>query len=221
MKYQSKKATRSTLALVGLATMLVFPSAISVAQSVDEGEEITNRSFESAAINDLEQALSALKNGDYQKASTYLQFASAQTDRLKLRKIAAKFASADVGVNFDDIKYAINDSAILNLENFASLDNAFETSHTDEKGRVVTIRVLSNGTALDSFMRLSGDKTQLETVNLESVVMAGEPAIKKRGHDGSLSVVMMSESDHALIEIEGQDEDAVMALVEKQEKGEE
>ncbi|MEL7019017.1 MAG: hypothetical protein AAGL18_09855, partial [Pseudomonadota bacterium] len=173
--------------------MLVFPSAISVAQSVDEGEEISNRSFENAVINDLEQALLALKSGDYQKASTYLQFASAQTDRLKLRKIAAKFASADVGVNFDDIKYAINDSAILNLESFASLENAFETSHTDEKGRVVTIRVLSNGTALDSFMRLSGDKAQLETVNLESVVMAGEPAIKKRGDDGSLSVVMMSE----------------------------
>jgi len=218
MGFSQTRTIPTKIALVGVAAMSLIPSAMSVAQTVTDSQKIANQSFENAAISDLEVALIALRGGDYQKASTYLQFASAQTNRLKLRAIATKFASTDEEVNYDNIKYSIADSAVLNFDNFASLDNAFETRRTDAKGRTVTVRVLSNGTALDSFMKLSEDQAQLEKANLEAVMMAGEPAIKKRKEDGSLSVVIMSEADHALIEIDGQDEDSVMALIETHEE---
>ena len=57
----------------------------------------------------------------------------------------------------------------------------------------------------------------LEKGKLELAEMRGEQAIKRRGEDGELSVLMMSEKDHALIEIEGASEETVMAFIDELE----
>ena len=73
---------------------------------------------------------------------------------------------------------------------------------------------------LNDFTFIAADSAMLEKGEIEVAEMRGETALKSRKDDGSLSVIMMSKADHALIEVEGDDEDAVMAFIGELEAAE-
>ena len=216
-KLKLRSVTASSLALT--CTLLIAPLPAALAQTEDRAGHIAEKTTMNAAINDTELALAALKSGDYQVASRHLEFAATQTAQLNIRSIANRLAAAAPAISAEDIKFANAGSSVLSFDTFEALSRGAETTHTDEKGRTVTVRIFSSDAALEAFSTAADDKNSMEKNNLQFAMMGDEPAIKKRGTDGSFSVVMMSEKDHALIEIEGMDEASVMTLVETLEQG--
>ena len=80
------------------------------------------------------------------------------------------------------------------------------------------MRIFSDEASIDSFMAVADEPAMLEKENVELAMMNDAPALKRRGENGELSVLLMSKDDHALIEVESASEDAVMAVVESLEK---
>ena len=171
-----------------------------------------------SAVSDTRAAIEALEKGDYAAAATRLELASKTASRLNIQNVSGKVLAAAPKISAKEIKYALAGSSTLSFDAFRAANSAGETVIEDEKGRIVKIRIFSDPQALDSFTKVAADEAKLNEMALELVSMRGEQAIKKRGDDGELSVLMMSEADHALIEIEGDSEDAVMALIEELEK---
>ena len=105
----------------------------------------------------------------------------------------------------------------MQFDNIINDSKAFERIFKDENGRVVTVRVFGEDNDLDDFMFIASDTAKLSKGKIEVAEMNGAQALKNKQDDGSLSVLMMSEDDHALIEIEGDDETTVMAFIEELE----
>ncbi len=174
----------------------------------------TDNSLETTAINDVEAALGALRAGDFAEASARLDLAQRTASRLNLRKISNGLAAAAPDFTIDAPKFALSESATLNLEEFIAARNVAESIARGPDGRRVTLRVITDEAAMEKFGEVADDSAMLDKEKLERVEMAGAPAVKRRGEDGSLSVLIMSEADHALIEVDGDDEESVMAFVE-------
>ncbi|MGD9800491.1 MAG: hypothetical protein AB7V02_07815, partial [Parvularculaceae bacterium] len=72
---------------------------------------------------------------------------------------------------------------------------------------------------MEDFMFVADSPALIKQAALEKAEMAGGPALKRKREDGGLSVLMMSKKDHALVEVEGESEADVMAIVDKLETG--
>ncbi|MEM8771766.1 MAG: hypothetical protein AAGD92_08965 [Pseudomonadota bacterium] len=177
-----------------------------------------DESLQASAVRDAEAALKALKDGNYTQAATRLEFAAQNANQLKIRNISSRLSSKAPRIDASDIKFALAGSSTLSFDAFQAINNAAETTYTDDKGRTVKVRIFSDEDAIKAFESASADTAMLQKAGVETATMAGATAIKRRGDNGELSVLMMSEADHALIEIEGESEESVMELVEKLEK---
>ena len=188
------------------------------AGSAQAQETTTSESLQTSAISDTQAALEALQAGDFIVAATRLELASQNASRLKIRNISQKIAGAVPALKATDVKYALAGSSTLSFDAFVAASGAGETSFTDDEGRTVSVRIFSDEASIDSFMAIADEPAMIEKENLELAMMNDAPALKRRGENGELSVLLMSEDDHALIEIESASEDAVMAVVEGLEK---
>ncbi|MEL6323447.1 MAG: hypothetical protein AAFY84_04950 [Pseudomonadota bacterium] len=176
-----------------------------------------NKSLEDSTRASIEDAIAALNTGDFRTAHVHLATATDSANRLELRRVAAEIAG-DVGTFKADVpKFALAGSSTLTFEQFLKSRETTEQIFRDPNGNIVTVRVFGEDQDLKDFMFIKDDTKMLDKAKLEVVEMRGEPAIKRRGEDGSLSVLMMSDEDHALIEIDGESEAAVMALIEQLE----
>ncbi|MHA7872755.1 MAG: hypothetical protein ACX939_10425, partial [Hyphococcus sp.] len=142
-----------------------------------------------------------------------LRAAGANASRLSLMSLSQNLAASAPSFRADDSQFALTNSSTLEFENLLRSTNAYERRFRNDEGEVVTVRVFGGERDLKDFMFIAGDRAMLDKNNIEVAEMRGEQALKSRKDDGSLSVIMMSEEDHALIEIEGGDADAVMAFI--------
>lgn len=183
------------------------------AQTAPSVTEIATESIQNTVETDTAAAVAALEAGDYAKATSLLRAASANANRLSLKSITEEISSVTPSFKDENSRFALTGSSTLEFENFISASSAYERLFKDDRGRVVTVRVFGEDDDLKDFMFIASDTKMLEKGNIEVAEMRGEQALKNRKDDGSLSVIMMSEADHALIEVEGPDEEAVMAFI--------
>ncbi len=162
---------------------------------------------------DVDAALAALDAADYRDAAEKLNAAAAATTRLQLQKLAADVAATTRTFRPEPTRLTLAASSTLSFEQFLKERRVAEQILKDDKGNVVTIRVFGEDRDLEDFMFIADDEAMLKKAGLERAEMRGEPALKRRGDDGALSVIMMDEKEHALIEIEGASADAVMAVI--------
>ncbi|MEL7487522.1 MAG: hypothetical protein AAGJ87_09950 [Pseudomonadota bacterium] len=139
--------------------------------------------------------------------------AEAEDDYQRLQAIAATVAARAPSWDAQDSQFALAATAQVTLEAFIAAENVVETTAATTTGERVTIRVIGDEEAMTAFAETTADPAKVKQASLEAAEMAGAPALKRRGEDGSLTVAVMSEKDHALIEIEGDDPDAVMAFI--------
>ncbi len=197
-----------TLAIAVTAAAALFATA-APAQTTS-----TDSSLKSTAIDDVEAALGALRAGDFAEASSRLELAQRNASRLNLRKISNDLAAAAPDFRFEAPKFALSRSATLQFDEITAARNVAESLAVGPDGSSVALRVIVDEDAMEKFGEAANDEAMLEAEQLERVEMAGAPAVKRRGEDGSLSILIMSEKDQALIEVDGDEEESVMALVE-------
>lgn len=204
---------RIALSLLLAPTMITAPLAAS-AQPIPSAAEISNQSIERSVRDDAAAALAALDAGDYAGATTHLRAASLSASRLSVQKVAERITLETPSFNADASQFTLARSSTVQFENFLRNGDSYERIFRNRDGDVVTVRVFGEDDDLKDFMFIKDDPAMLTKGGIELAEMAGEPALKKRGQDGSLSVIMMSEDDHALIEVAGDDETAVMAFID-------
>ncbi len=204
-------------ASIGAASMAIMAFACpAIAQSVKASDE--DNKLENTIRTDIQSALTAFDNGDYRDARLYLSAASDKTSRLELTRITqAVAAAADTFTVADASQFTLTGSSTLNFERFLEDRETAQQIFKDAKGNIVKVRVFGEEDDLKDFKFIADDDAMLAKGEIELAEMRGEPALKKRTGDGGLSVLMMSEEDHALIEIEGDSEEAVMRLIEQLE----
>lgn len=203
-------------ASLGLALL----PALALAQTQPSVTEIATQTIETSIRDDASAALLALESGDHYKVASLLRSAATNATRLSARSVTEKISAAAPSFNTENSRFALAQSSTLEFENLINSGNAYERRFKDLDGRVVTVRVFGENEDLQDFMFIANDSAMLEKGKIEVAEMRGEQALKSRKEDGSLSVLMMSEEDHALIEIEGADEDAVMAFIGELEAAE-
>lgn len=202
---------------IALSLILTLTPAAAFAQSVPTVTKIAQESIQNAVKSDTAAAITALEAGDYYKAASLLRTASGNANRLSLKAITDKIALATPSFNNENSRFALSASSTIELENFISASSAYERRFKDNKGSVVTVRVFGEDDDLKDFMFIANDTEMLKKGNIEVAEMGGEQALKSHKDDGSLSVLIMSEADHALIEVEGSDENTVMAFIDELE----
>ncbi|MEO0399127.1 MAG: hypothetical protein AAF224_06835 [Pseudomonadota bacterium] len=203
---------KSTLKLVVLSAIsLVAMTAANAQQST------VSASLAASARADLEAAGAALDAEDYRLAKEKLNAAADIATRLDLQAIARRVAQANPVFSSESVRFALAASSTVTFEDFLKDRRTAEQIVKDEEGNIVRIRVFGEERDLSDFMFIVEDKSMVAEKGLELVEMAGEPALKRRGENGSLSVLMMSSADHALVELEGTSEAAVMAVIEQLE----
>jgi hypothetical protein len=188
------------------------------AQNPPDATGVAFASIEASVEDDVKKALAALDADDFAGATLLLRTASANANRLSLRAVTQKIAGVAPSFKPEDTNFVLAESSTIAFEDFLSRRDTAERRFKDDRGRVVTVRVFGEARDLSDFMFIKDDKAMLDKGGLEVAEMAGEPAIKRRGDGGELSVLMMSGDDNALIEIEGDNEDAVMAFIGDIEK---
>lgn len=206
-----KKITFALAAASGLAFA-------SIAFAQPQAQDIAYASIEKSVQSDVQSALSALKADDFSQAAQLLRTAGANANRLSLQAVTQKIAGTAPSFKPENTNFVLAQSSTLAFEDFLDRRDTAERRFKDDKGRIVTVRVFGEARDLSDFMFIKDDQAMLDKGGLEVAEMRGEPAIKRRGEDGELSVLMMSEKDHALIEIEGDSEDAVMAFIGEMEE---
>ncbi len=175
--------------------------------------QTTSLSIKSSIETDVNAALTALNTDDFANATSLLRAATLNATRLSTRTIAEKISLSAPSFQVENSRFALANSSTLQFDNIIKESQAFERRFKDNKGRVVTIRVFGEDTDLDDFMFIANDTAMLDKGKIELAEMNGSQALKNKQKDGSLSVLMMSEKDHALIEIQGEDESSVMAFI--------
>jgi len=178
-----------------------------------------NVTLDDTIKSDIEAALTAVEAKDFRGAALHLNTAAENASRIELQRIAQNLAARAPLFDTEDVRFALTNSATLTFEEFLRDRSTLERRFKDNKGRVVTVRIFGEERDMKEFVAIADDSAMLRKEGLELVEMAGAPAIKNR-NDG-LSVLMMSETDHALVEVTGDDEDAVMAFIEQLESAEE
>ena len=206
-----------------LAAGLVL-STPAFAQSAAKTEKLTKATVETSIENsierDLQLALEAFQKNDHDKANALIQSVSLQSSRLNRQKLTDRLAVAAPTFSPDETQFTLASSSTLAFENLINQRETVERRFLDDKGRVVTVRVFDEGRDLSNFQFIADTPEKLSENGLERAVMRGEVALKKPSKDGALSVLMMSEKDHALIEVEGDDMDVVMAFISDLENDE-
>ena len=201
--------------LIAFSTLALSTAAYAQPQSTSQ---IAFSSIETSLKADLKAAIAALEIQDYGTATRILRTAAANSNRLSLQDISNRLNSRTSSFTADDNRFALAGSSTLAFDNFIRDRKTLERRFRDDKGRVVTVRIFDEDDDLSNFQFIADDPKMIEKKGLELAEMAGEPALKKRGDNGELSVLMMSEDDHALIEVTGDTEDDVMAFIEDFEK---
>ena len=204
--------------VIATSSLVLFATAQAQSQAQPTASEISFMSIEASVQADVESAVAAIKADDYDRAALLLKTAGANANRLSLQSLTQKIAGATPSFEPENANFVLAQSSTIAFEDLFNRRDTVERRFRDDQGRVVTVRVFDEGRDFADFMFIKDDTAMLEKGGLEVAEMRGEPAIKKRGADGALSVLMMSEKDHALIEIEGEDEDAVMAFIGDLEK---
>ncbi len=197
------------------ASSILFAAA---AHAQPAASDISFASIENRVQADVRGALDALEEDDFAQAALLLRTAGANANRLSLQSLTQKIAGATPSFAPENANFVLAQSSTVAFEDLFDRRDTVERRFRDDDGRVVTVRVFGEGRDLADFMFIKDDAAMLEKGGLEVAEMRGEPAIKKRGADGELSVLMMSEEDHVLIEVEGDDENAVMAFIGDLEK---
>ena len=200
------------------AILLSALPLISAANAQLNPSDVTFASIESQVESDVTAAVSALNSDDFDRAAQLLRAASANADRLLLQNLTQKIANATPSFSPEDANFVLATSSTVGVEGLFARRETVEREFRDEDGRLVTVRVFDENRDLADFDFIKEDTAMLAKDGLEVVSMRGEPAIKRRGDDGALSVLMMSSDDHALIEVEGGDEGSVMAFIEELEE---
>ena len=193
-------------------TGLLATTILSVA-SAHAQTSTTTQSLRDAALEDARAAVAALEQGSFQDAASQLQTAAKTANQLHLRAVSNKLAVAAPSFDVADTRFALAQSARVTLEDFIKAQNVLETTATAADGSTITVRVIGDEDAMKAFVKTAENEKMAQEADLELAQMLGEPALKRKGADGSLTVATMSEADHALIEIEGDSEDAVMSFI--------
>ena len=201
---------------------LALSPTLALAQTQPSVTEIATQTIEASIRDDASAALAALEsdNYDYYKVASLLRSAATNATRLSARAVTEKISASTPSFNTEDSRFALAQSSTLEFENLINSGDTYERRFTDLEGRVVTVRVFGDDKNFKDFMFIANDTAMLKKGEIEVAEMRGEQALKSRKEDGSLSVLMMSEEDHALIEIEGPDEEAVMAFIGELEAAE-
>lgn len=207
------KAFAATIAFTLLPTL-------AFAQTQPSAADIAAESIEASIRDDAAAALTVLDTGDYYQVASLLRTATTNATRLSARAVTDKIAAATPSFNEENSRFALAQSSTIEFENLINSGDAYERRFKDLDGRVVTVRVFGEDEDLQDFMFIANDAAMLEKGKIEVAEMRGEQALKSRKEDGSLSVLMMSEADHALIEVEGPDEESVMAFIGELEAAE-
>lgn len=197
-----------TRSLAAFAFVVLAGAVPAVAQSSAQSGALSKDVRKDAAA-----ALAALDKNDFSSAVERFEAAADAARKLQLQRVVRDVSAATTSYRADGERLALAASSTLSFERFIRDRPVAEQILRDDKGDVVKLRVFGEGRDFEDFMFIAEDDDTLEQAGLERAVMAGEPALKKRGPNGQLSVLMMSEKDHALIEIEGDSEEAVMAVV--------
>ena len=204
------------LATTAASSLLLASAAFAQPNAAD----VAFHSIEDRVQKDVELALEALETDNYDEAAQLLRTAGANANRLSLQSLTEKLANAAPSFQPENANFVLAQSSTIALENLFNRRDTVERRFRDDDGRIVTVRVFGDARDLSDFQFIANDQAMLEKGGLEVAEMRGEPAIKRRGDEGALSVLMMSEKDHAVIEVEGEDEDAVMAFIGDLENGE-
>lgn len=201
-----------------ISSLALFATAHAQAPTQPTASEISFVSIETGVQADVESALAAIEANDFDQAALLLRTAGANANRLSLQNLTEKIAGATPSFEPENANFVLAQSSTIAFEGLFNRRDTVERRFRDDQGRVVTIRVFDEGRDFADFMFIKDDTAMLKKGGLEVAEMRGEPAIKKRGPDGALSVMMMSDKDHALLEVEGDDADAVMAFIGDLEK---
>lgn len=197
-----------------LSLLLAAAPVAAFAQSVPSATEISAQSIERSVRDDATAALAALDAGDYAQATTHLRAASISASRLSVQRVAQRITLETPSFNANASQFTLARSSTVQFDNFLRNGDSYERIFKNQDGKVVTVRVFGEEDDLADFMFIKDDPAMLTKGGIELAEMAGETALKKRGQDGSLSLIMMSEDDHALIEVAGDDEATVMAFID-------
>ena len=202
---------RSPGFLILFAFASVAPSAVHAQPSA------TATPAETSIRESVASALLALDEGDYGAAKLQLSEAADQANRLDLQSIAQRVSAAAQTITPDASTFALAVSSTLNFDNFLKDKEAVEQLLRDPEGNIVRLRVFTGDRDLQAFMAAVKDTEMLRSKGIELAEMRGAPALKSRRADGALSVLMMSDEDHALIELDGDSDAVVMTLIEQLE----
>ncbi|MEO1252744.1 MAG: hypothetical protein AAFW81_10405 [Pseudomonadota bacterium] len=175
--------------------------------------DISFQSIEERVEKDIESAREALDDGQFSEAAQLLRTAGANANRLSLQSLTQKLATDAPSFRPEDANFVLARSSTVAFDGLFSGRDTVERRFKDDQGRIVTVRVFGEPRDFSDFMFIKDDVAMLEKGKLEVAEMRGEPAIKRRGEDGELSVLMMSGEDKAIVEVEGDDADAVMAFI--------
>ncbi len=197
-----------------VASLFVSAAALAAASSaVAQSPEERDRLRESIAA-----ASAAVDDENYAEARARLATAADAAERLDIQRIASQVADLTKDLEADIQRFVLAESSTLTFDNLLKSQQAVEQILRDPDGQVVRVRVFGDDDAMGEFMAALKDSARLRDAGIEKAEMAGEPALKRRTADGGLSVLMMSEKDHALVELEGDSEAAVMAIIEQLER---
>ena len=202
--------------LIAITAASLFLTTAAYAQPT--ASDVSFASIENRVQSDVSDALEALDAGQFDRAAQLLRTAGANANRLSLQSLTQKIAGAAPSFSPENANFVLAQSSTVAFADLFNRRDTVERRFRDDKGRVVTVRVFDEGRDFADFMFIKDDPAMLQKGGLEVAEMAGEPAIKKRGENGELSVLMMSKKNHALIEVESDDEDAVMAFINDLEK---
>ncbi len=168
-----------------------------------------------AAIRaDSKAAANALEAGDYSAAAVHLEAARLAASRLALQTVASRVAAAAPAFAAEESRFALAASSTLQFDRFLRDRETHETRFINPEGKIVVVRVFGAEDDMKDFMFIADKPEMLRQAALEKGAMPGGPVLKRRLPDGGLSVLLMSEKNHALIEVEGATEADVMAVID-------
>lgn len=167
--------------------------------------------------NESDAARESTTAGDYAAAALHLEAARDAANRLALQNVVRNVAKASPAFTAEDSRFVLATSSTLQFEKFLKDRDAVETRFINPEGKVVVVRAFGAEEDMRDFQFIADDPAMLKKASLEKASMPGGPALKRRSADGGLSVLIMSQKDHALIEVVGETEADVMAVVDAME----
>ncbi len=175
------------------------------------------RSVATSIRNDADAALDALAAGDFAAAALHFEAAREASSQLSLQDVARRVSAAAPAFQSEEPRFALATSSTLQFDKFLKDRKAVETRFKNAEGKIVTVRIFAHEGDMREFLAIVDNPAAIRQAALEKAAMPGGPALKRKRADGGLSVLMMSEKDHALIEVEGGSEADVMAVVDAME----